>query len=256
VTLVLDPPRPATPQPEQIELRVLFEDSDLIAIDKPAGMVVHPGAGNPRGTLVNALLAHCRDLAGIGGELRPGIVHRLDKDTSGVIVVAKNEPALVALQAQFKRRDVEKTYLAIVHGAPEPRGRFETLHGRHPTDRRRFSSKVKRGRVAVTEWTVERQFDGAALLRVNLFTGRSHQIRVHFAEAGHPILGDALYGGTRREAKLPEGSAVRLAAQAIGRQALHAHLLVLLHPVTSKKLRLESSLPADFQKALEVLGVA
>jgi 23S rRNA pseudouridine1911/1915/1917 synthase len=254
VAVVLEPPRPAIPQPEAIGLTILFEDSDLVVVDKPAGMVVHPGAGNPAGTLVNALLAHCTDLAGIGGELRPGIVHRLDKDTSGCIAVAKNERALAQLQAQFKRRDVEKTYLALVHGVPAGRGRFETLHGRHPTDRRRFTGKVASGRVAITEWEVERAFAAAALVRVRLLTGRSHQIRMHFAEAGHPLLHDALYGGVRREARLPEDAPVRRAAKAIGRQALHARALAFRHPITEAPLHLTSPIPADFERALGVLA--
>ncbi|MBI5546789.1 MAG: RluA family pseudouridine synthase [Deltaproteobacteria bacterium] len=256
VQLAIQPPRPAIPQPEDIALAVLFEDSDLAVVDKPAGMVVHPGAGNPAGTLVNALLGHCRDLAGISGELRPGIVHRLDKDTSGCIVVAKNERTLTALQAQFKRRDVQKTYLALVHGAPPSRGRFETLHGRHSTDRRRFTGKVARGRTAITEWTVLQQLEGAALVQVSLLTGRSHQIRMHFSEAGHPLLGDALYGGTRRDSRLPPLAPARRAAQALGRQALHALRLSLVHPTTGERLACEAPLPADFRSALQELGGA
>jgi len=253
LSVAIEAPRPALPQPESIVLAVLFEDADVVVIDKPAGMVVHPGAGNPAGTLVNALLAHCTDLAGIGGELRPGIVHRLDKDTSGCIVVAKTERALVGLQAQFKERDVEKTYLAIVHGRPAPTGRLETLHGRHATDRRRFTSKVSSGRTAVTEWTVERQFADAALVRVRILTGRSHQIRMHFTEAGHPLLHDTLYGARRKEGKLPADAPARRAAEAIGRQALHAHVLSFKHPTTGASLRLVSPIPADFARALAVL---
>ena len=256
VRVAVEPPRPAAPQPESIALSILFEDEDLIVVDKPAGMVVHPGAGNPAGTLVNALLAHSKDLAGIGGELRPGIVHRLDKDTSGCIVVAKNERALAALQAQFKRRDVEKVYLALVHGVPAAKGRFETLHGRHPTDRKRFTSKVQKGRTAVTEWETVQAGLGAALVRVRLHTGRSHQIRMHFAEDGHPLLSDVLYGGRKREAKLPAASPVRLAAQAIGRQALHAFQLGFAHPVSGRPLALSAEVPGDFARALEALGFA
>lgn len=253
VAVAVEPPRPVQLEPESIGLHILFEDCDLVVVNKPAGMVVHPGAGNHAGTLVNALLAHCADLAGIGGELRPGIVHRLDKDTSGCIVVAKNERSLGALQAQFKSREVEKAYLALVHGAPGPSGRFETLHGRHPTDRRRFTSKVLQGRVAITDWAIERQLAGAALVRVRLLTGRSHQIRMHFAEAGHPLLHDALYGGRRREAKLPARAPARCAAEAIGRQALHAFALGFRHPTTGGLLRFEAPIPEDFLRALEML---
>lgn len=256
VRLSLQPPQPAAPQPEDIALSVLFEDADLVVVDKPAGMVVHPGAGNPAGTLVNALLAHCKDLSGIGGELRPGIVHRLDKETSGCIVVAKSERSLAALQAQFKRRDVQKVYLALVHGAPAERGRFETLHGRHPTDRLRFTSKVKSGRTAVTEWERLQAGQGASLVRVRLLTGRSHQIRMHFAEAGHPLLADVLYGGARREAKLAADAPVRRAATALGRQGLHAWRLSFAHPTTKAPLAFEAAIPHDFAQALDALGFA
>jgi 23S rRNA pseudouridine1911/1915/1917 synthase len=216
-------------------------------------MVVHPGAGNLSGTLVNALLAHCTDLGGIGGELRPGIVHRLDKETSGCLVVAKTEPVLAALQAQFKQRSVQKTYLALVHGRPADRGRFETLHGRHPTDRRRFTGRLSEGRSAVTEWEAVERFEGASLVRVSLLTGRTHQIRMHFSEAGHPLLGDELYGGVRRERRMAPGEPVRRAAEAIGRQALHAARLVIAHPVSGELLELEAPLPEDFESALAVL---
>ncbi|HEY3447926.1 MAG TPA: RluA family pseudouridine synthase [Myxococcales bacterium] len=256
VRVAIAPPQPAVPQPEAIALNVLFEDPDLVVVDKPAGMVVHPGAGNPAGTLVNALLAHCRDLAGIGGELRPGIVHRLDKDTSGCIVVAKNERSLAALQAQFKSRNVQKVYLALVHGVPAAKGRFETLHGRHPTDRRRFTAKVQKGRTAVTEWERIQACEGAALVRVQLHTGRSHQIRMHFAEAGHPLLADLLYGGKRREAKLAADDRVRRAAKALGRQGLHAWRLSFAHPTTKAPLSFEAAIPEDFARALDALGCA
>jgi 23S rRNA pseudouridine1911/1915/1917 synthase len=253
ITVAVEPARPVVLEAESIELSILFEDADIVAIDKPAGLVVHPGAGNPSGTLVNALLGHCTDLAGIGGELRPGIVHRLDKDTSGCIVVAKNEAALSGLQAQFKGRSVEKVYLALVHGMPAASGRFETLHGRHPTDRMRFSGRVKSGRPAVTEWEVAEGFGGAALVRVELLTGRTHQIRMHFSEAGHPLLADELYGGVRRERRLPPDSVVRRAAERIGRQALHAHQLAFDHPRTGARISLEAPLPPDFAAALELL---
>lgn len=253
VSLSIEAPRPAAPQAEAMELSVLYEDAELIAVNKPAGMVVHPGAGNPTGTLVNALLHHCRDLPGIGGEVRPGIVHRLDKETSGCIVVAKTEGALRGLQAQFKGRRARKVYLALVHGAPPARGRLETLHGRHPTDRLRFTSKVAAGRTAITEWQVEEQLAGAALVRIALHTGRTHQIRVHFSESGHPLLSDELYGARRREARLPEDAPARKAAQALGRQALHALRLEIAHPGTGAPLALEAPLPEDFERALRLL---
>ena len=165
-------------------------------------MAVHPGAGIASGTVVHGLLHQVRGLAGIGGELRPGIVHRLDKETSGCLVVAKTEPALRALQAQFKARRVDKRYLALVHGAPAGEGTFDTFHGRHPVDRKRFSSRVSEGRRAVTTWRVLGRAEGAALVEVELLTGRTHQIRAHFADAGFPLVGDALYGGRKRESRL------------------------------------------------------
>ncbi len=253
LTVSVEPPRPAIPQPEQIPLKVLFEDAHLIVVDKPAGLVVHPGAGNLSGTLVNALLAHVQDLAGIGGELRPGIVHRLDKDTSGCLVAAKTELALARLQREFKAHAVKKVYLALVHGATPPSGRFDTLHGRHPTDRMRFSGKVQAGRRAITEFRTAESFPGASLVEVSLLTGRTHQIRMHFAEAGHPLLGDRLYGGAKREQRLPRDSAVRRAADALGRQALHAWKLSFAHPVSGQLLSLEAPLTPDFSAALEIL---
>jgi 23S rRNA pseudouridine1911/1915/1917 synthase len=240
---------PAAPVAEDIPLSVLYEDQDVIAIDKPAGMVVHPAAGNWQGTLVNALLHRVRDLGGVGGELRPGIVHRLDKDTSGCLVVAKHETALRALQAAFKGRAVEKKYLALVHGVPKAaQGRIETLYGRHPVHRKRFTGKVKEGKPAVTAYRVLETFAGASSLEVDLFTGRTHQIRVHLSEAGHPLLGDELYGGAKRGTP-----AVRGIQEELGRQALHAHKLNLPHPRTGKPLRLEAPIPPDLEHALSEL---
>jgi 23S rRNA pseudouridine1911/1915/1917 synthase len=246
------PPEPVSAEPEPIPLAVLHEDEHLIAIDKPAGLVVHPAPGHARGTLVNALLAHCRDLSGIGGALRPGIVHRLDKDTSGVMVATKTDAAHRAMVALFqtgKGDALVREYVAVV--APPPAadaGTFETLYGRHPTDRKRFSSKVARGKPAVTHWRVERRFGrAAALVRCRLGTGRTHQIRVHFADHGMPVVGDPVYGGRRAR-----GGA---AGAAIGRQALHAAVLAFPHPITGRPLRLESAPPADMQGLIAALVV-
>ncbi len=254
IALRVPPPAPPerAPQPERIAFGVLYEDADVIVVDKPAGLVVHPAAGARSGTLVNALLAHVTDLGGIGGELRPGLVHRLDRGTSGAMVVAKNDAAMAALVAQFKARAVEKTYLAIVHGAPAARGAFDTPYGRHPRDRKRFTARAG-ARRARTRWTVREKFSGAALVEVALDTGRTHQIRVHFAEANHPLLGDATYGGKKREARLPSENSVRRAAEALGRQALHAWRLAFAHPRTGARLALEAPLPADFAAALAIL---
>jgi 23S rRNA pseudouridine1911/1915/1917 synthase len=235
---------------EAIALTVLHEDRHLIVIDKPAGMVVHPAPGHQAGTLVNALLAHCTDLAGIGGELRPGIVHRLDKDTTGVLVAAKDDATHQALAAAFKAKThVLREYQAVVAPAPaQGKGTLRTYYGRHPTDRKRFSSKVETGKLAVTHWEVaERLVAGAALVRCRLETGRTHQIRVHMADAGWPLIGDRTYGRSKLPAPLGE------AATEIGRQALHAARLEFDHPITGERLRFATELPADFQRLLSRL---
>lgn len=233
---------PAKPLPEAIPLTRLYEDRDLVVVDKPAGLVVHPGAGHATGTLVNALLHHVDGLAGVGGEARPGIVHRLDRDTSGVLVVAKHDDALRALQAAFKARTVDKRYLALVYGQPPDETTYDTLYGRHATQRQRFSSKVKTGKRAVTHLRTLRRFGQAAEVELVLETGRTHQIRVHLADAGFPLLGDAVYG-SRASAKL----------EVIPRQALHALRLEFDHPRTGKRLRFEAPVPADFVAARRAL---
>ena len=232
-------------QPEDIPLSILFEDDALVILDKPAGMVVHPATSHQAGTLVNALLHHCGDsLRGIGGERRPGIVHRLDKDTSGVMVVAKDESTLVALQKQFHDHDLERRYLAIVEGSVIDRGTFRTSHGRDPRDRKKFSSKVSGGRHAVTHWQVKQRFRNATLVEAQLETGRTHQIRVHFKDAGHPLVGDVVYGHRPRDPVL------RAVHEALGRQALHAAVLGITHPHDGRMLRYETPPPADFAAAL------
>ncbi|ADO71602.1 Pseudouridine synthase [Stigmatella aurantiaca DW4/3-1] len=248
LSLHVPPPVAALPEAEELPLEVLHEDRDLVVVNKAAGMVVHPGAGHASGTLVNALLHRVKDLAGVGGELRPGIVHRLDKDTTGCLVVAKNEQALVALQKAFKTRAVEKTYLALVHGHPKAEGRIETLYGRHPVHRQRFTGKVKEGKSAVTVFRTREFFEGAALVEVDLLTGRTHQIRVHLSESGHPLLCDALYGAGRKA----KGQ-VAQAQERLGRQALHAWRLGFAHPRTGKALKLEAPLPEDFAASMKVL---
>ncbi len=234
------PPEPLEVLPEPIPLAVLFEDADLIVIDKPAGLVVHPAPGHASGTLVNALLHHCKDLSGIGGVARPGIVHRLDKDTSGVMVATKTDRAHAALAAAFAgKAGVERAYLAITTPAPPAlRGTLRTLHGRHPVDRKRFSSKVSTGKAAVTHYEVLEKLRDAALVRFVLETGRTHQIRVHAADHGFPLLGDAMYGKR---------------SPLIARQALHAQLLAFDHPATGERLRFEAPPPGDFEAALAAL---
>ena len=237
---------------QDLPLAVLHEDADLLVLDKAAGMVVHPARGSPAGTVVNALLHRLGD--GAPGGARLGLVHRLDKETSGCLVVAKHEAALAALQSAFKARLVEKTYLALVHGAPADEGRLDTPYGRHPRDRTRYTGRVASSRRAVTTWRVRERFgDRAALLEVVLETGRTHQIRVHLAEAGHPLLADAVYGGQRREARLDPDDAAARAAGAVGRQALHAWRLSFAHPRTGRPLNCEAPLPADLKAGLAIL---
>jgi 23S rRNA pseudouridine1911/1915/1917 synthase len=247
---------PAALAPEPIALRVLYEDRYLIAIDKPAGLVVHPAAGHAGGTLVNALLSHCHDLAGIGGELRPGIVHRLDKDTSGVLVASKDDETHAALGALFKAKDLRRLYLAVVSPAPPPgrdAGTIRTRYARHPVHRKRFTSRVAegKGKPATTHWRVLERFGArAALLECRLETGRTHQIRVHLAESGHPVVGDRTYGRPPRDPEL------RAWATRLGRQALHAAVLELRHPRTGAVLDLRSPLPDDIRALVDALRAA
>ncbi|MBN8916578.1 MAG: RluA family pseudouridine synthase [Rhizobiales bacterium] len=254
-TLTLPPPEPAEPVAEDLPLTIAFEDDHLIVIDKPAGLVVHPAPGHASGTLVNALLHHCGDsLSGIGGVRRPGIVHRIDKDTSGLLVVAKSDAAHKGLAAQFadhgRTGPLERAYLAFVWGVPEPKGRVDAPIDRHPTHRQKMAVRGS-GRHAVTHWEVLETFVGktgaevASLIECRLETGRTHQIRVHMAHAGHPLLGDEVYGqGFRTKVSLLPDEA-RACLAALGRQALHAARLGFAHPVTGPELSFESELPQD-----------
>ena len=245
------PPPPARVEllAETLPLSVLYEDRYLIAVDKPAGLVVHPAAGNPSGTLVNALLGHCTDLAGIGGELRPGIVHRLDKDTTGVLVATKDDETHTAMGALFKKKDLLRLYEAVVAPLPgKDSGTIRTLYGRHPIERKRFTGKVKEGKPAVTHWRVIERFgDRAALVECRLETGRTHQIRVHMAEAGQAVVGDQTYGRPPRDPWL------RGLASALGRQALHAKVLRFVHPRTGAVVDLAAPRPADLETLIAAL---
>ena len=233
---------------EQIPLSIVFEDAHLVIVDKPPGLVVHPAAGHEDGTLVNALLAHCQDLRGIGGELRPGIVHRIDKDTSGLLVVAKDDETMNALGADFRVHRIKRVYEALVVGRPaRSSGRIETMHGRDPHDRKKFSTKVKSGKRAVTNWRLLEELGKASRMEAELETGRTHQVRVHFAALGCPLLGDATYGRPARD------EAVRAIAKQLGRQALHARILGFHHPKTGKWMEFESAPPEDFMNALLAL---
>lgn len=250
-------PEPAIPRPEPIPLTVVFEDDSLIVIDKPAGLVVHPAAGNWTGTLVNALLAHCADsLSGIGGVRRPGIVHRLDKDTSGLMVIAKTDPAHQALAAQFANhgRDgrLERSYAALVWGVPaRQKGRIETGFGRNVANRQKMATVAVGGKPAVTHYEVgQRLPEGDApvtsLVKCILETGRTHQIRVHMAHIGHPVLGDLTYGAGFAASARKLSPKANAALETLGRQALHARSLGFVHPDTGAKMTFESNLPPDF----------
>jgi 23S rRNA pseudouridine1911/1915/1917 synthase len=243
---------PAEPRAEDIPLRLVHEDDALVVVDKPAGLVVHPGAGARDGTLVNALLARVRDLSGVGGVLRPGIVHRLDRGTSGLLVVAKDDATHRALARQFAARTVEKEYLALVLGSPSrAAGEIDAPIGRDPVRRQRMSVKAKRARAARTSWRVLERFDGAALLRVAIHTGRTHQIRVHLASVGHPVAGDALYGGTR--APSSRRAAARQALATLARPALHSARLAFTHPRSGERVTFEAPLAKDMLDAIAAL---
>ena len=253
LAVTIPPPVAAEPEAETIPLEILFEDRDVVVVNKVAGMVVHPGAGNSGGTLVNALLGHCQDLSGIGGELRPGIVHRIDKDTSGVLVVAKNDAAHQGLAALFKDHNIKRVYIALVYGSPkEDKGRLESAIGRHPVDRKRMSGKAKHGKHAVTHWRVIGRYRGISLLRLMLETGRTHQIRVHLSEAGFPLVGDEVYGGGGRLSSVQD-PVLRKLIKDLGRQALHAKTLGFVHPATKEYMEFDTELPQDMEKIVEYL---
>jgi 23S rRNA pseudouridine1911/1915/1917 synthase len=242
-------PEPAKPKPRPMDLDILYEDDDLVVLNKPAGLVVHPAPGNPDNTLVNALLAHCgSSLSGIGGVRRPGIVHRLDKDTSGVMVVAKNDATHRALARLFAVHDLTRIYQAVVWGGPAANaGVIEAAVGRHPVDRKRMAVRSSGGRPARTEYWVERRFGTplaplASLVKAKLGTGRTHQVRVHLAHIGCPLVGDPVYGRRSRHARAPEF------LRAFPRQALHAAVLEFRHPGNGRPLRFASELPQDFKR--------
>ena len=265
IVYTLPAPVEAVALPEDIPLDILFEDPDLLVLNKPAGLVVHPAPGHHSGTLVNALLHHCQDLAGIGGTLRPGIVHRLDRDTSGCLIVAKNDATSQALTSQFRSREVAKTYLALVWGAPRPpAGTIHTRIARHPQQRKKMTSlpllgravrraaemeddddeeRTPHGREAITHFRTEQVLGPVSLLRVTIETGRTHQIRVHLAHQRHPVVGDTTYGRARA-AVLPAP---------VERQMLHAAELTFTHPRTGERKTMTAPLPADFQNLLTAL---
>jgi 23S rRNA pseudouridine1911/1915/1917 synthase len=239
-------PEPSSAVAEDLPLTILYEDQDVVVIDKAAGMVVHPAAGHRTGTVVNALLHHVDDLSGIGGQLRPGIVHRLDRGTSGVMVVAKNDTAHQELSRQFHDREVEKEYFALVWGTVHAGKRIDAPIGRDPGDRQKMSTRARRARSAVTRVTRAEHLKGVSLLQVTIATGRTHQIRVHLNAIGHPIVGDPTYGGVHRHV----ANDVR-AVQRLERPFLHAARLVFTHPGDGRRMEFESPLPADLQTVLD-----
>jgi 23S rRNA pseudouridine1911/1915/1917 synthase len=253
VTFQRREPNPDRVLPQHIPLSIIYEDKHILVIDKPAGMVVHPAAGNQQGTLVNALLFHCRDLSGIGGVLRPGIVHRLDKHTSGLLVVAKSDAAHRGLALQFKQHQVRKIYKALVYGNPiENEGIIDVPVGRHPTDRKRMSTRSRRGKDALTCWRVLERYGIATLLAVNIQTGRTHQIRVHLNAAGYPVVADNVYGSSGRANDI-ENPLLRARLKAMKRQALHASEIGFTHPVSHEKISFSLPLPDDMSKLCDHL---
>ncbi len=245
-TIDIPPPEPTSVEPEALPLRIVYEDDDVVVLDKPAGMVVHPAAGHRSGTLVNALLHHVKGLSGIGGEVRPGIVHRLDRGTSGLMVVAKHDAAHQELSRQFSDREVEKEYVALVWGVVQAGRRIDAAIGRDPKDRQKMSTRARRARSAVTRVTWARHFKGVSLLKVAIATGRTHQIRVHLSAIGHPIVGDPTYGGVHRRVPGDLRAVMRLE-----RPFLHAARLSFTHPTDGRRVDFDSPLPPDLESVVD-----
>ena len=249
IVVSMPEPTPTNIKAEDIPIQIIYGDDDLVILNKPAGMIVHPGNGQTSGTLVNALLHHLEDLSGIGGELRPGIVHRLDRGTSGVMVVAKNDEAHRELARQFHDREVEKEYVALVWGVVQAGKRIDTAIGRDPVHRKKMSTRARRSREAVTRITKARQLPGVTFVHVAIHTGRTHQIRVHLSTIGHPVVGDVLYGGVRR--RVPKDLQP---VQRLERPFLHSWRLAFKHPADGRKLVFSSPIPEDLQLILDELG--
>ncbi|HEX7534042.1 MAG TPA: RluA family pseudouridine synthase [Syntrophales bacterium] len=239
--------------PQDLPLAIVYEDQHILVVDKPAGMVVHPAAGHFQDTIVNAILYHCHNLSGIGGVLRPGIVHRLDKGTSGLLVVAKSDEAHQGLAGQFKRHEVKKTYIALVYGNPkEDEGQIDLPVGRHPVDRKKMSTRSRRSKEALTTWKVQERFGVATMLDVDIMTGRTHQIRVHLSALGLPVIGDSVYGNPRR-ADAVHDTFVRSKLKTMKRQALHAAKIGFVHPITCQDMMFSSPLPDDMTALADFL---
>lgn len=247
-------PEPILFKPEPIQIDILYEDEYLIVLNKQPGLVVHPAPGHYTGTLVNGLLYHCQGLVGIGDKLRPGIVHRLDKDTSGAMVVAKNDVAHHNLSGQFQTRKIKKEYLALVYGEMESKSGTVSLPvGRHPVNRKKMSTVSRKGRVAETSWQVRERFKVATLLKVNLKTGRTHQIRVHCAAINHPVIGDSVYGGRKAITHLFKGKDISNLIKTATRQMLHAWRLRFTHPISKKTMTFEAAIPWDMEELINAL---
>ncbi|MBI3755647.1 MAG: RluA family pseudouridine synthase [Deltaproteobacteria bacterium] len=255
IGITVPAPQPIKAEPEKIPLDVLYEDRHIIVINKPHGLAVHPGAGRAKGTLVNALLYHCKDLSGIGGALRPGIVHRIDKDTSGVLVVAKTDKSHQFLAKQFKEHSIKRKYLALVWGVVKnDEGTIDLPIGRHISERKKMSVRTSRGRRAVTHYKVIKRFDGLTLMEAMLETGRTHQIRVHLSAIHHPVAGDPVYG----KINMPSGLSPKLTMllKNLKRQALHAQTLGIIHPETQKYMEWTAPLPDDIKGIITALEEA
>lgn len=249
IEVLIPPPPPPDLEPEAMPLHIIYEDDYLLAVEKPAGIVVHPGAGHRNQTLVHGLLYHCQEIKRVGDESRPGIVHRLDKDTSGLIIVAKTEEIHRSLTDYFKNRQIEKVYLAVVYGEMSKEAGFIDLPlGRHPRERKIMSTRSRHPKEAITEWRVKEKLPHASLLEIFLRTGRTHQIRVHLTEAGHPVVGDPVYGRKREIRRLAEMAWRKNRIVLPRRQLLHAHRLSFVHPVSGQWLELLSPMPADMME--------
>jgi 23S rRNA pseudouridine1911/1915/1917 synthase len=247
VCLRIEPAIDAVAIPQDIPLDIVYEDASIIVINKPPGMVVHPAPGNPDNTLVNALLFHCTDLSGIGGVIRPGIVHRLDKETSGLIVAAKSDEVHRSLSAQFEKHDIHKKYIALVWGDVKGQsGEIVLPVGRHPSDRKKMSTKSRRGKDALTLWRIRERFGRATLLDIEIKTGRTHQIRVHLTERGYPVIGDAVYGTAPRFQTL-KNAALTAYLKTFSRHALHAAQLSFLHPSSGERIVFSAPMPPDME---------
>jgi 23S rRNA pseudouridine1911/1915/1917 synthase len=259
IIITIPDPQPSSIIAEKMDLDIIYEDTHILVINKPAGLIVHPGAGNYTGTLVNGLLAHCNDLSGINGILRPGIVHRLDKNTSGLLVVAKDNQSHLRLAAQFETREISRLYIALVWGTfKEKNGQIETLIDRSNRDRKKMAVSSVKGKQAITEYKIVEEYNYFSLVQLALKTGRTHQIRVHLQHIHHPVFGDAEYGGRQKQLnRLPDNLRARGIAllKHIQRQALHAHALSFIHPVEERNVSFEVDLPPDFKVLMKKLSM-